>query len=160
MLQSWAVREMPVSGWENSLLAMNSDRRDNLGYPWTQQWHGPSQLAIEIRDRWCHDPGVVPLLMSSRLLTLIPCPWAHMLGVKGKDWKMLQLFMRGGAGSLPGLISAFPLVVFPCSVRLKDQMSSSTNNLLYGLSGNCSCVQVTHCSCSKAQYQVQLSLQL
>lgn len=73
---------------------------------------------------------------------------------------MLQLLLKGGADSLPGLISAFPLVVFPCSVRLKDRMSGSTNNLLRGLSGNCSCVQVTHCSCSKAQHQVQLSLQL
>lgn len=99
------------------------DRRDNLGYPWTQQWHGLSQLAVEIRDRGCQDPGVVPLLMSSRLLTLMPSPPAFMQSVKGEGWKMLQLFMMGGAGSLPGLISAFPLVVFPCSVRLKDQMS-------------------------------------
>lgn len=146
-------------GWQ-SASKEQGDRRHNLGYPWTQQWHGLSQLAVEIRDRQSQDPGAVPLLMSSRLLTLMPSPRAHMRIVEGKDWKMLQLFMVGGAGSLPGLISAFPLLVFPCSVQLKDRMSSSTNNLLCGLSGNCCCVQVTRCSCSKAQHQVQLSLQL
>lgn len=89
------------------------DRRDNLGYPWIQQWHGLSQLAVEIRDWRCQDPGAVPLLMTSRLLTLMPSPRAYMQSMEGRDWKMLQLFVMGGAGSLPGLISAFPSWCFP-----------------------------------------------
>lgn len=67
----------------------------------------------------------------------------------GKGLKNAAAVQMGGAGSLPGLISAFPWVVFPCGVPLKDQMSSSTNHLLRGSSGNCPCVRATHCSCSK-----------
>lgn len=98
--------------------------------------------------------------MISKLLILMPSPWAQLQSVKGKDFKICSCSLVGGAQSLPDLISAFPLMVSPCSIQPKDQMSSSTNNVLHDLSDNCSCVQVTHCSCSKPWYQVQLSLQL
>lgn len=75
-----------------------------------------------------------------------------------ENFKHCSCSLVGGARSLPDLISAFLFRVSPCLVQLMDQMSSSTNNFLRGLSDNCSRVQVTHCSCPKAQYQVQLSL--
>lgn len=118
----WKLCYVTALSWKGSVTVRvgqqsaskeQGDRRDNLGHPWTQQWHGLPQLAVEISDRRCQDPGVVPLLMSSRLLSLMPSPRAHMQSVEGKGWKMLQLLLLGGAGSLPGLISAFPLWCSP-----------------------------------------------
>lgn len=75
--------------------------------------------------------------MISKLLILMPSPWAQLQSVKGKDFKICSCSLVGGAQSLPDPISAFPLMVSPCNIQLKDQMSSSTNNLLHGLSDNC-----------------------
>lgn len=112
----WSCKgSVPVRvGWGGTLLAKSRVIEDTtLGYPWTQQWHGLSQLAVEIRDRGCQDPGAVPLLMSSRLPTLMPSARAHMLSVEGKDWKMLQLLRWEGLEACQVWLVHFPWWCFP-----------------------------------------------
>lgn len=71
---------MSLSGWDDSLLAKNRVTEEiTLG---TLE-HNSDMACLNLllkSERGYQDPGIVPLLMSSRLLTLMPSP-----RVEGKD---------------------------------------------------------------------------
>lgn len=149
-----------MGGWENGPPARSRGERREPWVLWNRADRLP-QFAILTGDTRCWILSIVPLLMSHKLPALMPSSQAHLWNVRGKkNFKFSSCSLPGGARSLPDLISAFLLRVSPCLAQLKDQMSSSTNNFLRSLSDNCSRVQVTHCSCPKARYQVQLALTL
>lgn len=136
------------------------EREENLGCSWIGQ-----TTASVCYLNWRHtvlDSQHSASANESQVASpdaLFPRPPVECEGGK-KTFKFSSCSLVGGARSLPDLISAFLLRVSPCLAQLKDQMSSSTNNFLHGLSDNCCHVQVTHCSCPKARYQVQLAVTL
>lgn len=126
------------------------EREENLGCSWIGQ-----TTASVCYLNWRHtvlDSQHSASANESQVASpdaLFPRPPVECEGGK-KTFKFSSCSSVGGAWSLPDLISAFLLRVSPCLAQLKDQMSSSTNNFLHGLSDNCCHVQVTHCSCPKA----------